>query len=113
MNMRVLCVQPHPRCSRALAELLDGLGYDVVTAMSGREALELLREQPFDGVLLEYELPDANGVCVRSDMKRIVPDIPVLLFFGVGHQTPMLVRFFDLYLRDGRSRDSPPEAMAS
>jgi hypothetical protein len=37
---------------------------------------------------------------VRAEMKRIKPDIPVLLFAGIGSQTPFLLRFFDSYLRN-------------
>jgi hypothetical protein len=33
-------------------------------------------------------------------MKRIKPEVPVLLFTGVGSQTPFLLRFFDSYLRN-------------
>jgi hypothetical protein len=36
---------------------------------------------------------------VRAEMKRIKPEVPVLLFAGVGTQTPFLIRFFDSYLR--------------
>jgi hypothetical protein len=51
-------------------------------------------------VLLEYDLPDATGSAVRAEMKRIKPEVPVLLFAGVGSQTPFLLRFFDSYLRN-------------
>lgn len=33
-------------------------------------------------------------------MKRIKPEVPVLLFTGVGSETPCLLRFFDSYLRN-------------
>jgi hypothetical protein len=45
-------------------------------------------------------LPDGDGFSVRHQIKRLQPDIPVLLFAGVGRQTPMLIRFFDAYLRN-------------
>jgi len=51
------------------------------------------------GVLLDYDLPDATGVAVRAEMKRLRPDVPVLLFNGIGSQTPFLLRFFDAYIR--------------
>jgi hypothetical protein len=57
-------------------------------------------KQPIHGVLLEYDLPDATGSAVRTEMKRIKPEVPVLLFTGVGSQTPFLLRFFDSYLRN-------------
>jgi len=39
-----------------------------------------------------------SGATVRDEMKRIRPDVPVLLFSGVGSHTPILLRCFDSYL---------------
>ena len=52
-----------------------------------------------DGVLLEYDLPDATGSAIGARMKQMKPGIPVLLFAGVGTQTAPLLHFFDSYLR--------------
>jgi len=62
--------------------------------------LHLLTTLRVDGVILEYDLPDATGIAVRAEMKRIKPDVPVLLFTVVGSQIPFLLRFFDSYLRN-------------
>jgi DNA-binding response OmpR family regulator len=83
-----------------------------VSATTGNHGLSMLTSQSIQGVLLEYDLPDATGSSVRTEMKRIKPDVPVLLFAGVGSQTPVLLfagvgsqtpfllRFFDAYLRN-------------
>lgn len=60
----------------------------------------MLTKQQIQAVLLEYDLPDATGSAVRAEMKRLKPEVPVLLFAGVGSQTPFLLRFFDSYLRN-------------
>jgi CheY-like chemotaxis protein len=91
----------------ALRYMLEALGYEVMSATTGGQALRLLTDLHVDGVLLDYDLPDATGSAVRSEMKRIKPDIPVLLFAGIGSQTPFLLRFFDSYLRNPeRSEDA-------
>ena len=84
----------------ALKYMLETAGYDVMPATTGRQALWLLSTAHIDGVLLEYDLPDATGSSIRTEMKQIKPDVPVLLFTGVGSQTPFLPRFFDAYLRN-------------
>jgi len=99
-DVKVLCVENHPEYMGALKFMLESAGYDVVTATTGGQALDLVRAQPVLGVLLEYDLPDATGITVRAEMKRIKPEVPVLLFNGVGSQTPFLLRFFDSYLRN-------------
>jgi solute carrier family 13 (sodium-dependent dicarboxylate transporter), member 2/3/5 len=98
-DIRVLCVENHPEYMGALKDMLETAGYEVMPATTGDQALRLLTTLPIDGVLLEYVLPDSTGIAVRAEMKRIRPDVPVLLFTGVGSQTPFLLRFFDSYLR--------------
>jgi response regulator RpfG family c-di-GMP phosphodiesterase len=97
---RVLCVENHPECMAALQYMLETAGYEVMAATTGDQALHLLTTLPVDGVLLEYDLTDATGSAVRAEMKRIKPEVPVLLFAGIGSQTPFLLRLLDLYLRN-------------
>jgi DNA-binding response OmpR family regulator len=70
----------------ALKYMLEAAGYEVMAATTGGQGLRLLTDLHVDGVLLEYDLPDATGSVVRAEMKRIKPDIPVLLFAGIGSQ---------------------------
>jgi DNA-binding NtrC family response regulator len=102
--VRVLCVENHTEYMDALRYMLEAAGYEVVSATTGSQGLSILTSQFFHGVLLEYDLPDATGSTIRSEMKRIKPEVPVLLFAGVGSQTPFLLRFFDSYIRN---RESP------
>jgi DNA-binding response OmpR family regulator len=97
--LRVLCVENHPTSRRTLQHTLEKSGYDVILAHTGEQAIALLASEAVDGVLLEYDLPDKSGATVRSEMKKIKPEVPVLLFSGVGPQTPMLLHFFGIYLR--------------
>ncbi len=96
--MKVLCVEHHPAYLSTLQYMLEKSGHEVTAASSGHQAVSLFASQSFDGVLLEYDLPDATGTAVRGDMKRMKPEVPILLFAGVGSQTPMLLRFFDAYI---------------
>jgi len=99
-NVRVLCVESHREYMDALRYMLETAGYEVVSASTGRQGLSMFTKQSIQGVLLEYDLPDAPGSAVRAEMKRIKPEVPVLLFAGIGSQTPFLLRFFDSYLRN-------------
>ncbi|MGA7908934.1 MAG: response regulator [Candidatus Sulfotelmatobacter sp.] len=99
-RMTVLCVESQPEYMEVLTGMLESAGYEVPPATTGGDALLLLANLPVDGVLLEYDLPDATGSTVRLEMKRIKPDVPVLLFAGVDDQTPFLLGFVDSYLRN-------------
>ena len=69
------------RVNRQLMEtILHQLGYDVTLANSGAEALRLLASSTFDAILVDYEMPDMNGVETAAAI-RSLPDragIPLL-----------------------------------
>lgn len=98
-TVKVLCVENQVEYLEALKYMLEAAGYEVISAVNGTQGVSMLKRHQVEGVLLEYDLPDASGASVRAEMKRIKPEIPVLLFAGIGNQTPFLIRFFDSYLR--------------
>ena len=107
---KILCVENEPENLAILTCMLEGIGYEVLPAMSSGEAIDLVLAEAIDGVLLEYNLPDDSVSAVRSQLKQAQPDVPVLLFEGVGSQTPLMLRFLDAYLRNGeRHTDGPGE----
>ena len=99
-EMKILCVEDQPEYMAMLTCILEGIGYEVMPATNEGQAIDVLSKEAIDGVLLEYNLPDANGTTLRAKLKAARPDIPVLLFAGIGEQTPFMVRFFDAYLRN-------------
>ena len=71
--------------SKSLKKILDLKGYQVLTAASSKEALELVVETDFDLVLTDLILKgDKNGVEIFREMKKIKPNIKVMLFTGYG-----------------------------
>ena len=99
-GMKIMCVEGQPEYMVILTAALEGIGYEVVSASNGGQAIDLLTKHAIDGVLLEYYLPDANSAALRAKLKAVRPDIPVLLFAGIGSQTPFMLRFLDVYLRN-------------
>jgi DNA-binding response OmpR family regulator len=62
--------------------ILRGEGYDVVTAPDGREALEHLRQVPFDLVLLDLLLPDMDGWSLLRHIRELRPSARVVILCG-------------------------------
>lgn len=54
-------------------------GYEVDSAYNGEEALEKFRDQSFDLVILDINMPGMNGIEVLRQMKEINPELPVIL----------------------------------
>ncbi len=74
---------------RALgAMMLDRLGFKVLTAADGREALELYRRHQIeiDLVLLDLTMPHMDGAQALGELRRINPDIRVILASGYSEE---------------------------
>ncbi len=74
----ILVVDDEPLIRWSLAERLRSDGYEVVEAPTGHEALERAADG-VDLVLLDYKLPDLDGVTVLRRLKEHDPDILVIL----------------------------------
>ena len=59
---RILVIDDDPQIRRVMKVTLTGRGYEVTDAMTGDAALELLRERPFDLVLLDMNMPGVGGL---------------------------------------------------
>jgi CheY-like chemotaxis protein len=58
---------------------LQQKGYDVTTACSGDEALDLIKEKNFDVVLLDENMPGLSGLETLSRLKTMRSEIPVIM----------------------------------
>jgi len=69
VQKRILTVDDEPRNNEMLADIItDERMYEVVSAGSGREALQILKEQKFDLIILDVGMPEMNGI---ETLKRI------------------------------------------
>ena len=94
----LLVVDDEPYILIALKGILQKLGYHVITAYSGHQAIALFESELdcIDGVLLDMIMPDLNGRQVLARLKKIHPGIKVLLSSG--------------YSLDGLGEDNKEEA---
>jgi CheY-like chemotaxis protein len=88
LTQTVLVVEDE-RMALALAErTLSEAGYEVVTAQSGFECLDLLRSRPrkFNLILLDFAMPFMSGEETFSRLRGIRPEVPVVLTTGFIEQ---------------------------
>lgn len=81
-HSRILLIDDDALLLRSSAELLHRQGYEVVTATTGQEGLELLSLQTFALAIVDIVLPDINGLDILRTIKRDSPDTVVLLVTG-------------------------------
>lgn len=60
--------------------------FSVETTTSPNNALKILEKENFDLVLSDYEMPEMNGIEVLKEIKRRIPQMPVIIFTGKGRE---------------------------
>jgi two-component system response regulator (stage 0 sporulation protein F) len=79
--------------------VLQALGYSVKGANRGEAALELLRRESFDLMIVDYKMPGLNGFQVLTAARELRPDLRSVLI--TGHGTPEIMRDADKLRFDG------------
>ena len=83
---RILCVDDHQDTSEMLQLLLSQEDYEVVTALSMEEALELSRHESFDLYVLDKRLPDGTGLDLCQQLNKLTPGIPCIFYTGDAYE---------------------------
>ncbi len=85
---RIMVVDDEKMLLILAGEILRGDGYDVVTAQSGFECLDLFRASPrkFDLVLLDLSMPLMDGEETFNRLRALRPDVRIMLCTGFIHQ---------------------------
>ncbi|MDX2438588.1 MAG: response regulator [Acidobacteriota bacterium] len=81
---KLLFVDDEDELISALVERLELRGIDATGVTSGDEALERLREEHFDVVVIDVKMPGIGGLEVLRTISRRYPDVKVILMTGHG-----------------------------
>jgi PAS domain S-box-containing protein len=82
-NEKALLVDDNEEVLSVAVELFKNMGYDVLTANSGVEAVEIIkRTRHIDVLFSDVIMPDMNGVALAKAAREIMPDLAVLLASG-------------------------------
>ncbi|HTK95809.1 MAG TPA: sigma-54 dependent transcriptional regulator [Terriglobales bacterium] len=80
----ILIIDDETAIRESLETLLDLDGYSVETAENGEEGLARLAARPFDLVLLDFALPDMNGLEVLAEIRARDPQLSVIMITAYG-----------------------------
>ncbi len=81
---KVLIVDDEHVVRLVLTEILESNGFSVIGASNGREALEVFRRDRPASVLLDLKMPDMDGRETLQELKKIDPDVPVIVVTAYG-----------------------------
>lgn len=77
--MKILIVDDDRRIVKTTCDILKINGYEAVAAYSGGEAVEAIKTDLPDCVLMDIKMPGINGVGALKQMKQIAPALPIVL----------------------------------
>ena len=86
--------------------MLSTAGYNVLTANSGEEGLELFKQNPIELVIADHFLSDKTGVEIAREMKELKPQVPILILSAAAEK-PAGLEFTDGFLAKGE----PPQVV--
>jgi CheY-like chemotaxis protein len=93
----ILCVDDEENALLLRRLILEREGYEVVTALSGKQALEIVLTHSVDLLLSDHLMPGLSGADLARDVKAICPGLPVILLSGVN-EIPNDAGYADLFL---------------
>ncbi len=78
-NYSILIVDDEPNYLIILSELLKDEGFDVFTASSGQEGLEICKESDLDLILTDMQMEGMDGMELLAHVKEFKPGLPVIV----------------------------------
>ncbi len=85
-HIALLLVDDEEGFVNVLAKRMSRRGIDVTGVLTGTEALQVLRNKDFDIAVLDLKLEDMDGIEVLKIIKKMAPDIPVIMLTGHGSE---------------------------
>jgi CheY-like chemotaxis protein len=84
---KILVVDDNNVLLIVVSKMLSLLGYEVSSADSGANGLNVFRKTNFDIVLSDYDMPGMDGVAFACSVKKCSPRTRVVIMTGAGRET--------------------------
>src|SRR4030067_3476442 len=81
---KILVVDDDRNLLELLKIRLESAGYDVFTALEEEEAMEAVKNQPFDLSIVDLQLLHQDGISLMKEVHLILPEMPVIILTAYG-----------------------------
>jgi len=85
-NKLILVAEDDKALSRILTLKLENEGYEVILALDGQEALNLIKERKPNLVLLDLIMPVKNGFEVLEELQKEKTNTPIIVLSNLGQE---------------------------
>ncbi|MFA6320368.1 MAG: response regulator [Candidatus Omnitrophota bacterium] len=79
-TITILLVDDEPDFLEIMSAVIRGWSYNVITASGGAEAIGIMKVKKPDIVILDYIMPDMDGIAVLKEMRKTDKNTPVIMF---------------------------------
>jgi CheY-like chemotaxis protein len=79
---RVLVVDDEVTLLGVIANVLNDMGFEVLTATNGREASEAISQHPIDLLITDLGIPDEDGIEIIRRLKKDHPNLKIIAMSG-------------------------------
>ena len=79
-KIKILLVDDEVDFLELIGRRIEEWGYDLIKATTGKEAVNAVKDKLLDIVILDYMLPDMDGVSTLKKIRKIDKKIPVIMF---------------------------------
>lgn len=81
----ILIIEDEIILGKNIAKFLSRSNFNINLCLNGREGLALLSEKSFDILLVDYNLPDMNGLQILEESQKTDPSMKVIMMTGEGN----------------------------
>lgn len=89
----ILIIDDDKNILKILSKLLEKEGYAVNTSETGQEALDKIKNQNYNVVLIDVKLQDVNGLNLLDQIHKIAPDMVKIILTGHPSDEDMTIAF--------------------
>ena len=90
--MKLLVVEDDRDTSDGVCEYFREAGYEVSSAYDGKVALDLIKQDSFDLILLDVMLPKLTGLAVLHELRKS-SNVPVIMLTAIGDEYTQIASF--------------------
>jgi len=79
-EIKILLVDDEQDFLNLMSQRIESWGYEVISVSNGQEALDALMSQDPKAIILDYMMPEMDGVATLKKIRKINLKIPVIMF---------------------------------
>jgi CheY-like chemotaxis protein len=76
---KILLVDDEPDLLRIMHFTINSWGYDVISVSNGKDAIDIVKTQKLDVIILDYLMPEMDGISALKEIRKIDAEVPVII----------------------------------